>query len=87
MLENLPEWKKRIYIPLLIIPLVIAIIWLIYIKATEELGGIGKGTFLSPLDNSKFIVILIIFLLVYIFFLGMIFFDDIKGLIASKFRR
>lgn len=87
MIENLPDWKKRLYLGLLMLPIVLAVIWLIYIKVTEEHGGIGKGNFFSPIDTSKFIVVLIIFLFVYIFFIGMIFFDDIKEMIASRFRR
>lgn len=87
MLENLSDKQRKLYTVLLIAPILLVIIWLVYIKSTEQAGGIGKGNFLSPIDNSKLIVVLIIFLLVYVFFVGMIFFDNIKEFIISHVRR
>ena len=81
MLKNfdiMPHWKKVMYIVLMLIPIILIFSWLIYIKLSENLNGIGRGSFLSPTDNSKLVTLLVIFLFVYVFFFGMIFFGKIK---------
>ena len=82
-----PAWRKRVTVAVLLLPIVIAVSWISYIKATEIGTGFGQGTLLSPEDNTKLIVVLVIFLFVYIFFVGMIFADKIKDFILSQFQR
>ncbi len=86
MFEYLTEDKKKIYTALILVPIVIIIAWLAYIKISGTMGT-GQGNFFSPIDNSGLIVVLVIFLFVYVFFVGMIFFDNIKDYIVSHLRR
>ncbi len=87
MFEYMPPLKKKIYTALIVLPIFIALSWLIYIKVSQSVFGDGKGTFFSPVDNAGLVVIIVIFLFVYIFFVGMLFFDNIKNFIATKLRR
>ncbi|MBS3097791.1 hypothetical protein J4209_03255 [Candidatus Woesearchaeota archaeon] len=69
------------------VSLVLAVIWLVYIKASEEATGIGQGNLLSPVDNTPLVLGLIIFTIGYLFFLGMMFSSNIKEMIANYRRR
>ncbi len=78
--------KKISFTIMLILPLVLAIAWIIYIKATEDIVGAGMGSFLSPIDNTPVIVSLTLFVLGYLFFLGIMFYSNIKEMISKKIR-
>ncbi len=86
-LDAMSPVKRRIVTALLFVPVVLAAGWLGYIKSTEVIEGFGQGNFLSPVDTTKYITVLVIFLFVYVFFVGMIFFDRIEDFIVSRLRK
>ena len=86
MFEEMSQKKKISFTIMLILPLVLAIAWIIYIKATEDIVGAGMGSFLSPIDNTPVIVSLTLFVLGYLFFLGIMFYSNIKEMISKKIR-
>lgn len=87
MFEETSRRKKIIFMILLAIPVVLAIVWLSYIKATEDAVGAGIGNFLSPIDNTPIVVSLTLFILGYLFFLGIIFYSNIKEAVKNKLER
>ena len=73
---ELMEKKRRItYTILLFLPLALAVIWLIFIKVQVYMGVEG---FLSPEKNKPILVALIIFTVGYLFFLGLLFSNNIR---------
>lgn len=86
MFDEMPRKKKISFTIMLILPLILAIAWIIYIKATEDVIGAGMGSFLSPIDNTPIIVSLTLFVLGYLFFLGVMFYSNIKEMVNKKIR-
>lgn len=73
--EFIPKKRKIVYAVLLLLPLAISVIWLVYIKIQAAMGISG---FLSPENNRPVLVALIIFAVGYLFFLGLLFSNNIK---------
>jgi len=84
MFDETPRWRKILFVILFAIPLILAIAWIVYIKATEDAIGAGLGSFLSPIDNTPIVVSLTLFILGYLFFLGIIFYSNIKEAFSSR---
>jgi len=61
----------------LIVPLVLAILLLIYIKTSQ--GMKATSEFMSPIENTTIITSLFVFVFGYMCFLILMFFDDIKS--------
>ena len=85
MFKDISKGKKIFYVILWFLPLVLAIVWLVYIRVTKTRGV--EGTFLSPINNTPLIIALIIFVVGYLLFLFMLFFSDIKEMILATRKR
>lgn len=79
----MPKKKKIITTILLLLPLLIGISLLIYLKISWQIE-IAPGEKLSPIDNKPLFVGLVIFTLGYLFFLGMLFSDNILDLFIKR---
>ncbi|MBD3164318.1 hypothetical protein GF323_03895 [Candidatus Woesearchaeota archaeon] len=77
--------KKGYWKLLLLIPLIISISFLFYLKYSWQIE-VAPGIKLSPIENKPLFVGIIIFTIGYLFFLGMLFSDDIINFFNSRWR-
>lgn len=81
--ENMSEKKKKVIVILLFLPLIVAIFLIFFLRYNwrEVLPG---GESFSPIENRPLFIGLVIFAVGYMFFLGMLFFDNILNLLNSR---
>ena len=75
--------KTILIIVLWLLPLLISVSLLVYLKLSWQIE-IAPGEKLSPIDNKPVFVGLIIFTLGYLFFLGMLFSENIFELLNRR---
>jgi len=68
--------KKSVKLTISSLPLFVALFLLVYIKTSQEIKG---AEFMSPVDNGTIITSLVVFILGYLCFLILMFFEDIKS--------
>ena len=73
--------RKLLRFIILFLPLLIAILLLVYIRASREMQEASE--FMSPVENATMITSLSVFILGYLCFLVLMFFDDIKLFFAK----
>lgn len=77
--------KKTLTIIGLLMPLVIAIAWLVFILATDKTLVLSGGVQLAPIRDTKPLITgLIIFISGYLLFMILMFAEDIKGMFLHK---
>ena len=72
---------------ILFLPLVLSVGWMIQIKLTQRFVPPGAGELFSPIQTQPLIISLILFVVGYVFFLLLMFSDDIKSFFATKHKR
>ncbi len=82
-LDNMPKKKKILVISLLLIPLLISILLIVTLKLTWRIE-IAPGEYYSPVENVPLFTGLIIFTFGYLFFLGMLFSENIYELFNKR---
>ena len=84
-LDDMPKKKKMLIITLILLPELISISFIIYLKIAWY-GEIvpGSGEYGSPVENVPLFTGLILFTFGYLFFLGMLFSDNIIGLFNKR---
>ena len=83
-LDELPIKKRMTIIALLILPLLIAIFMLFYLKISWTIVA-QNGEKMSPIENKPLFVGLVIFTVGYLFFLGMLFSENIIEIFNKRF--
>lgn len=81
-IENIPEKKRIMVIILLLLPILISVSLIVYFRLSWQID-LGDEKF-SPIENKPLFVSLIIFTVGYIFFLGMMFSDNIIELFNRR---
>lgn len=71
----------KIKIFILFLPIIISFVWLIYLELA--LTSIPLGTMLSPSEIEPLIISLIIFIIGYLLFLSLMFFEEIKKFLSK----
>ena len=66
---------------LLFIPLLVAIVILIYVRTSQEVSG---AEYMAPIENTTMIISLMVFIAGYLCFLILMFFDDIKSFFIKQ---
>jgi len=82
--DNMSKRKKFAIISGLMIPLVVSIVMLFYLQFSWQIPLSGGEKF-SPIDNKPLFVGLLMFTVGYLFFLGMMFNENIMQLFNSRF--
>jgi len=77
----IPAWKKALIGLLLLIPLIVATIWMYYIQKTEQYY---LGELLAPVDNGPILAVLSIFIVGYAVFLFALFHNNIRDYLLHK---
>ena len=77
--------KKNTFVRilLLLLPIIIAISILIYIKVVQN-NNIADSEFFSPADSRPLMISIVIFMLGYMFFLLMMFSEEIREFFTKK---
>ncbi|MBW2984351.1 hypothetical protein KY361_04505 [Candidatus Woesearchaeota archaeon] len=79
------KMKKTPTIIALSLPLVIAVVWLIFILAANKTFTLAGGAQLAPVrDMEPLIIGLSVFIVGYVLFIVMMFYDDIKEMFWKK---
>ncbi len=79
------KMKKTPAIIALSMPLVIAVVWLIYILVANKTFTLAGGAHLAPVrDMEPLIIGLSVFILGYLLFIFMMFSEDIKEMFSKK---
>jgi len=68
---------------ILFLPLVLSIGWALQIRISNTIA-IANGNMLSPIDTQPLLTSLILFIIGYLFFLFLMFSDDIKSFLIRK---
>ena len=82
-LHGMPKKKRRLVVALLIVPVIISIFSLFYIGIDLHKNALPGERF-SPVDNKPLIIALVITTLGYIFFLGMLFSENLLELFNRR---
>ncbi|MCK5283394.1 MAG: hypothetical protein KAK00_08360 [Nanoarchaeota archaeon] len=83
-LDSMSKSKKIMIIALLMLPLFVSVSLLTYLRVSWQVE-IAPGEMLSPIEDKPLFVGLLIFALGYLFFLGMLFSDNIQELFNKRF--
>jgi hypothetical protein len=82
-LDNIPKKKRILVISLLLLPLLISILLIVSLKIMWRVE-IAPGEFYSPVENVPLFTGLIIFTFGYLFFLGMLFSENIMEMFNKR---
>ena len=83
-LEGMSTPKKILVIGLWILPVILSLAFVIYLKVSWTVVNYN-GEKLAPINNKPLFVGLMLFTLGYLFFLGMIFSENIMEMLPRKF--
>lgn len=75
--EQLPKNKRILLFILLLIPLILSVSAIIYLKFFLWRTEVAPGEHYSPVENKPLLTGLIFFTLGYMFFLGMLFAENV----------
>jgi len=76
--------KKRVLvITLIVVPLILSLLVIFYLKSSWQIV-LPSGEKLSPIENKPLFVGLVLFTIGYLFFLGMIFSDNLLELVNRR---
>ncbi len=82
-LEGMTKEKKLRFVILLLVPLALSMASLIYLKAVWSFES-PSGERFSPIENKPLFAGLLLFALGYLFFLGMLFSENILEMINKR---
>jgi len=82
-LDNMSKGKKVNVILLMLLPLILGILALVYLKYTWSFTA-PDGTRLSPVENKPLFTGILLFALGYFFFLGMMFSENILQAVNKR---
>jgi hypothetical protein len=83
-LEDMDMKKRVMVISLLVLPLLASVFSIVYLRTSWQVE-VAPGEKLSPIENKPLFVGLVIFTIGYLFFLGMLFSQNILELFNKRF--
>ena len=84
-MENMSGKRKAFTVTLLSLPLLLSIAALVYLNMSWSIFDAETGERFSPVENRPLLAGLIIFTVGYIFFLGLLFSENIVQLFDKRF--
>ena len=83
-LDNIPKKKRPLIIGLLMLPLLISVIALFALRLFWQVD-IAPGEKFSPIENKPLFIGILLFAVGYLFFIGILFSDNIRELFNNRF--